>query len=535
MESYPLIFLSMLVYCSLILNHQVISVSARRNDKLWSKPFDLFSSASKFRKPEIEPKKDFTLMAFHPDDLKNIEQPIRPQQYWDDRSSESNRFQPPKFFDKPFPGIKFTTPRPSPPTKKINNKSPDASNEIHVQIDDVADLTDILGNSQHYEDIVLSIDQSDSKSSNAPEKEESPKPFWGPPIGTPPTPWPAHYNKATPVPIEKKEENPARLPNNAVNTRQGITPEYRHQSYHQPNVQLTTPERLQESPVHMQSGPPYYEKLRENDPFDQSFWHRVPVTEPTVFTNPISPQSYFHQKQLEAEIANTKGQLYSGGAPNPIVIHKELDSAALASYPAPYYPPSPPEHHVVYHHPAPAQHTYHHAPSGFAQVDFSPIFLAIVPIALFLGAAAAFALATATTSSSAAAVAQQQQQQEESSNSNNAANNNNANNNNALLAALFAALQSKHDEHSDKHKIIIITTTTTTTTMAPGPPPPPPVRSQDSATLLPLQNQSPTLPPDKPLSEEDDAGEGFDQPGGGTVIEPPLLEEEEPEILTYDL
>ncbi|XP_059351640.1 uncharacterized protein LOC130691650 isoform X2 [Daphnia carinata] len=525
MESYSLIFLSMLVYCSLILNHQVISVSARRNDKLWSKPFDLFSSATKFRKPEIEPKKDFALMAFHPDDLKNIEQPVRPQQYWEDRSSEPNRFQPPKFFDKPFLGVKLTTPRTNPSTKKIN-KSPDTSNEIHVQIDDVADLTNILGNSQHYENIVLSIDQSDSKSGNAPEKDESPKPFWGPPIGTPPTPRPAHYHKATSVSIEKKEEIPVRLPNNAVNTRQ----KYRPQSYHQPNSRLTTPERLQENLVHMQSGPPYYEKVRENDPFDQSFWHRVPVTEPTVFPNPISPQSYFHQKQLEDEIANTKAQLYSGGAPNPIIIHKEIDSVALPSYPSPYYPPSPPEHHVVYHHPAPAQHTYHHAPSGFAQVDFSPIFLAIVPIALFLGAAAAFALATATTSSSAAAVAQQQQQQEESSNSNNAANNNNANNNNALLAALFAALQSKHDDHKDKHKIIIITTTTEATTTMP----PPTMRSLDPVKL-PLKIQTPTLPPDKPLSEEDDTGEGFDQPGGGTVIEPLLLEEEEPEILTYDL
>lgn len=187
----------------------------------------------------------------------------------------------------------------------------------------------------------------------------------------------------------------------------------------------------------------------------------------------------------------------------------------------------------MYHHPAPVQHTYHHAPSAFTQVDFSPIFLAIVPIALFLGAAAAFALATATTSSSAAAVAQQQQQQEESSNNNNAANNNNANNNNALLAALFAALQSKHDDHKDKHKIIIITTTTTEET-AMSDEPEPPVRLLDSLKL-PLKNRSPTLPPDKPLSEEDDAGEGFDQPGGGTVIEPPLLEEEVPEILTYDL
>lgn len=64
----------------------------------------------------------------------------------------------------------------------------------------------------------------ESLKGNAPEKKDSPKPFWGPPIGTPPTPWPAHYSKATPVPIGNKEEFPVRLPNNAVNTRQGITP-----------------------------------------------------------------------------------------------------------------------------------------------------------------------------------------------------------------------------------------------------------------------------------------------------------------------
>lgn len=299
----------------------------------------------------------------------------------------------------------------------------------------------------------------------------------------------------------------------------------------------------------MQSGPPYYEKLRENDPFDQSFWHRVPATEPTIFANLISPQSYFHQKQLEAEMASSQRHQYSGTVhtPSPIIIHKEIDcksglisisitiisnnlcisAAALSSYPSPYYPPSHPEHHVMYHHPAPAQHNYHHPSSGFAQVDFSPIFLAIVPIALFLGAAAAFALATATSSSSAAAaVAQQQQQQEESSN-NNAANNNNANNNNALLAALFAALQNKDHDHADKQKIIIITTTTEPTTVAS-------VRSVDSENLS-LKKQLSTVPPDKPLSEEDDAGDGFDQPGGGTVLEPPLLEEEDAEILTYDL
>jgi hypothetical protein len=164
-------------------------------------------------------------------------------------------------------------------------------------------------------------------------------------------------------------------------------------------------------------------------------------------------------------------------------------------------------------------------------VDFSPIFLAIVPIALFLGAAAAFALATATSSSSAAAAVSQQQQQQEESSNNNAANNNNANNNNiAILAALLEVIQNKHDSHDDKHKIILITTTT---------PLPPFVAAKDVSPIEKLAsatNQTGSIPPDKPLSEEDDQGDGFDLPDGGTVIEPPIMEEEEvPEILTYDL
>jgi hypothetical protein len=97
---------------------------------------------------------------------------------------------------------------------------------------------------------------------------------------------------------------------------------------------------------------------------------------------------------------------------------------------------------------------YHASP---VHIDFSPIFLAIVPIALFLGAAAAFALATASSSSSsAAAAAQQQQQQQESANNNNNANNANNNNNNAILAALIAAIINNNKGHHAKaHKTII--------------------------------------------------------------------------------
>lgn len=92
--------------------------------------------------------------------------------------------------------------------------------------------------------------------------------------------------------------------------------------------------------------------------------------------------------------------------------------------------------------------SYH--PGNYA-VDFSPLFLALIPIALFLGAAAAFALSVATSSSTAVATAQQQQQQEESSNNNNAANNNN----NALLAALVASYS-----NNNKKTFIIINNST---------------------------------------------------------------------------
>ncbi len=92
--------------------------------------------------------------------------------------------------------------------------------------------------------------------------------------------------------------------------------------------------------------------------------------------------------------------------------------------------------YVYSHQPAPTYPSHYPAMT----VDFTPIFLAIVPIALFVGAAAAFALSTASSSNSAVATAnQQQQQQEDNNNNNNALNNNNNNNNNALLAAVILA------------------------------------------------------------------------------------------------
>jgi hypothetical protein len=110
-------------------------------------------------------------------------------------------------------------------------------------------------------------------------------------------------------------------------------------------------------------------------------------------------------------------------------------------------------------------------------------------------------------------------------------------------------IQNKHV--SDKHKIILITTTTaatttpTTTIPGPGPitiippPPPPTLFPKITATRIPpferFANQSVSISPDKPIFEEDELTDGFDLPGGGTVIEPLILEEEEPEILSYDL
>lgn len=164
-----------------------------------------------------------------------------------------------------------------------------------------------------------------------------------------------------------------------------------------------------------------------------------------------------------------------------------IQATALGSYPSSYPHSIKPKPHVIYHHqPAPQQNNYYHPPSRLTHIDFSPIFLAIVPIALFLGAAAAFALASAVSSSSAVATAQQQQQQqEESSNNNNNDNNNNNNNINTILA-LLAAFHEVKKHHDDHHKIVIVTTTTPTsdtveevanevpvTTDPPLPPPPP--------------------------------------------------------------
>ena len=84
---------------------------------------------------------------------------------------------------------------------------------------------------------------------------------------------------------------------------------------------------------------------------------------------------------------------------------------------------------------------YHPAPVPSAypvSIDFSSLFVALIPIALFLGATSALALAVATKPNQAVATAQQQQQQQEGNNNNN---DNNSNNNlmSSLLASYFAS------------------------------------------------------------------------------------------------
>jgi len=147
MESYSLMLLPMLVYCSLVLNYETISVSGRRDDKFWSNPFDKLVSASKFRKADVKPRSDFDfMMAFHPDDLKRAELPIKPHYRWDDRSSTDNRHASIKHVDEPPVPVKITTQRPKPPTtKKTTFKTTEAANEIHVQINDVADFSTLPG------------------------------------------------------------------------------------------------------------------------------------------------------------------------------------------------------------------------------------------------------------------------------------------------------------------------------------------------------------------------------------------------------
>lgn len=86
------------------------------------------------------------------------------------------------------------------------------------------------------------------------------------------------------------------------------------------------------------------------------------------------------------------------------------------------------------------------------KVDFSPLFLALIPLALVLGAAASFALSSAVTSNTAVATAQQQQQQQEASNSNNNAN---SNSNTNTILALLSALNSNQASYDQPYYVIV--------------------------------------------------------------------------------
>lgn len=92
---------------------------------------------------------------------------------------------------------------------------------------------------------------------------------------------------------------------------------------------------------------------------------------------------------------------------------------------------------------------YVHSPQ--MKLDFSPLFLALIPIALALGAASSFALSTAVRSNAAVASAQQQQQQQEGNNNN--ANSNNANNNN--IASLLAAVLGNNNSPFNNYPRVI--------------------------------------------------------------------------------
>lgn len=171
MESYPLMLLATLVYISvlLVVGETPLAV-ARRNEPFWSNPFSRFTrnnknsqdpSAAEFRQPEFQSNNE---------EWDRFSEPFPadppPRSRWGNRKKSPpppsrNEGQPTSIADLVdglFPGFKYTTTRP-PKTKK--SKYP--AKEIHVEIDDVKDLSNIL-NYDGYDDIVLSITQQDSPS-----------------------------------------------------------------------------------------------------------------------------------------------------------------------------------------------------------------------------------------------------------------------------------------------------------------------------------------------------------------------------------
>ncbi|KAK4018922.1 hypothetical protein OUZ56_000957 [Daphnia magna] len=530
MKSYSLMLLFMIVCCSLVSSEDTASITDHHDDTFWLHPFDRLSNASTFRKLESQEKDDLTF--YHPDDLKllhsrwNKNQNIIPE-------LQTSKGRPiTKFVEELFPGFKFTTPRsakkPNQPLfankekvsgsrktiegngskEKISSPKPFWGPSILIPSVRPWFYTTQATRKLPFKSSLPSIDITrdhttpdyDFHAIDGPtrktvvsiplETREPSFPFWGLPIETSSTRPPLANTKITTAanPSRTEEEFLFRLSNETVDDDpfSGPIALALQQPYDLPYNPPVETERFRD-PIHLKPGPPYHDKQEEHDSIEQNVWHATAaVTEPTIVGNPISTEPHLPQQQLEPDRA-IQQQHFPGLALNSEVgfLSKEIDT--LGSYPSSYPHSIKPKPHVIYHHqPAPQQNNYYHPPSRLTHIDFSPIFLAIVPIALFLGAAAAFALASAVSSSSAVATAQQQQQQqEESSNNNNNDNNNNNNNINTILA-LLAAFHEVKKHHDDHHKIVIVTTTTPTpdsgeevanevpvTTDPPLPPPPP--------------------------------------------------------------
>lgn len=111
MRSFPLMFLLMIVYCSLVSSEDTISISDRRNDRFWLNPSDRFSDALTSRKLESQHGDDWKF--YHPDDLKllnsrwNKHQNIIPEL----QSSKGQHRPITKIVEELFPSFKSTTPQ----------------------------------------------------------------------------------------------------------------------------------------------------------------------------------------------------------------------------------------------------------------------------------------------------------------------------------------------------------------------------------------------------------------------------------------
>lgn len=155
MKPYSLMFLLILVYCSLIWIDQT---SARR-EKLFKNPFwSSRKDSLPLHQPEIQLVREWNRYPEIP--------PSRTR--WNSRHVLPPRHPAPKkhpsrepypmadIVSELFPGLSFTR---QPP---IHKEKEQHFNEIHFEIGNVDDLTNILG----YDDIVLSI--NDQKSGNNP-------------------------------------------------------------------------------------------------------------------------------------------------------------------------------------------------------------------------------------------------------------------------------------------------------------------------------------------------------------------------------